>query len=52
VGAVRYLTLADGRKLFEGSRLDSGLVLEDIGSRRLTVSRRGRRYHYPVGGRP
>lgn len=47
-GAIRFITLSTGEKVFEGGKLPGGFVLEKIASSRLTLSKSGNRITYPL----
>lgn len=52
LGRIRYLTLADGQKYFEGSVLENGYVIKSITPERIVVSRFEREKIFLLGGRP
>ena len=47
-GALKFITLSDGQKVFEGGRLPGGYTLEEIRSGSLVLSRKGKRINYPL----
>lgn len=44
LGRLRYITLSDNRKFFEGAMLDNGFILRSIEADRLVLSRNGHRW--------
>lgn len=47
---MRFVTTADGKRLFEGAVLPGGAVLEGIGTRALTLRRDGHVFTYTLRG--
>ena len=47
-GAIKFVTLSTGEKVFEGGRLPGGFVLESITYDRLVLSKNGKKINYPL----
>ena len=47
---MRFISLSDGQRVFEGGRLPSGHILEAISLDNLTLSRDGQTTTYPLRG--
>jgi len=50
MGAMKFLTLASGERVFEGGELPGGFIVEKIGVSELTLSKNGRKIVYPLRG--
>ena len=47
-GAIKFVTLSTGEKVFEGGRLPGGFILESITYDRLVLSKNGKKINYPL----
>lgn len=50
IGTMRFVSLGDGQRIFEGGMLPSGHILEAISLDALILSKNGRRTTYPLRG--
>ena len=49
-GGVRYITMKDGKKYFEGGRLSTGHVVKSIQRNRVVLTKSGSQFVYLTGG--
>ncbi len=50
MGALKFLSLANGERIFEGGELPGGYIVEEIGVNELTLSKNGQQIIYPLRG--
>ena len=51
MGALRFITLDNGERLFEGGELPGGYIVEGISVDELKLSKDGKKTTYPLRGK-
>jgi type III secretion protein D len=50
MGRLRYVTLSDGTRCFEGGFLKNGIQIKSIQKGRIVLQKSGQEYNYFLGG--